>query len=66
MGRKPRLKAKRKIWFRNNKGTSPAVAVPRWWIGDADEVEVEVYPEFILIVHPDYNINEVKKRLGLV
>ena len=62
---KPRLKSKRKVWFRNVKGTSPAVAIPRWWLGDAEEVEIEVYPEFILIMHPDYKSDDIKKRLGL-
>ena len=39
----------RKILHKNAKNTSPKISVPRWWIGSADEVILEIYPDKIVI-----------------
>jgi len=45
----PMLKAIRKVWYRNAKNTSPAVAIPRWWLSGDEKVGIEVYPNVIVI-----------------
>ena len=43
---KPILKEKRKI---HPVGGSKMVALPKWWIGEVDEVEIEVFPDKVVI-----------------
>jgi len=40
---------RRKVIHRNLPSATPKVSVPRWWIKDAEEVEVEVYIDKIVI-----------------
>ena len=39
----------RKVLHRNMHNTTPKVSLPRWWIGDAEEVRVEIYADKIVI-----------------
>jgi len=55
---------KRKLLDRKKRGTIPKISIPGWWCGDADEVYVEIYPNFILIYRLNFEqAKEVLKKL---
>jgi len=49
---RPLATYKRKVLYRRNYKTSrstPKVSIPRWWVGDVEEVTLRVYEEKIVI-----------------
>ena len=42
-------KLRRKVLYKDLKRQSAKVAIPRWWVGEVDYVELEVYPDRIVI-----------------
>ena len=46
---RPTVVLERKVLHLNQKKTTPKVSIPRWWIGNCDEVKIEVYADKLVI-----------------
>lgn len=46
---RPITKLKRKVLHRGMSNTTPKVSLPKWWIGDCEEVKIEVYSDKLVI-----------------
>ena len=40
---------RRKVLYLHNHGTGAKITIPRWWVGDCEEVKLEVYADKLVI-----------------